>query len=98
MRRLVLTAMASALVIALVPASALAHKGRSHHKRHHARTHHTRVRHLRFGDVNSGTGNAGGTTTPTTPPAMPTSIGTVGTFDATTGALTINLTGGQTVS
>ena len=43
MRRVLYTLIASALVVALVPATAL---GRSHHKRHH---HHVRVHHKRFG-------------------------------------------------
>src|SRR5947209_4132617 len=85
MRRLTLTAFASALVLAIAPASALASH---HHKRHHHRTHHARVVHKRFGDVNN----------PTTPTTTPTSD-TAGTIDSfTNGVLTIKLNDGSTVS
>ncbi|HET7049573.1 MAG TPA: hypothetical protein VFI54_15015 [Solirubrobacteraceae bacterium] len=43
MRRVLYTLIASALVVALIPATAL---GRSHHRRHH---HHARVHHKQFG-------------------------------------------------
>jgi hypothetical protein len=85
MKRLTLTAFASALVVAIAPASALASH---HHKRHHhKRVHHARVVHKRFGDV----------TTPTSP-STPSSdaVGTVDSF--TGGVLTIKLNDGSTVS
>jgi hypothetical protein len=43
LRRVLYTLIASALVVALIPATAL---GRSHHRRHH---HHARVHHKQFG-------------------------------------------------
>ena len=85
MKRLTLTAFASALVLAIAPASALASH---HHKRHHhKRGHHARVVHKRFGDVNN----------PATP-STPTSdaVGTVDSF--TNGVLTIKLNDGSSVS
>jgi hypothetical protein len=86
MKRLTFTAMASALVLAIAPASALA---RHHSKRHHhKRVHHARVVHRRFGDINNSP------TTPTTPP--PSAIGTVDSF--TGGVLTIKLNDKSTMS
>jgi hypothetical protein len=89
MRRIMLSAVASVAVVALVPASALASH---HHKRHHRRAHHARVHHARvrrFGDVSSSS---------TTPPSTttPTAVGTVDSF--TNGVLTIKLNDGSTVS
>lgn len=93
MRRLMLTATASALVLAIAPASALAQ--RHHHKRHHKRVHHTRVRHMRFGDVNSAPSTTPTSpTTPTTPPSN--TIGTI--TDNTNGTLQITLTNGTVLS
>ncbi len=104
MRRMVLTTTASALVLAVAPASALAqrhHHKRHHGRTHHARTHHVRVRHLRFGDVTTPPSSTTTTPTPTTPPTTPrtppaSAIGTVASFDGTT--LMITLTDGSTVS
>lgn len=86
MRRLVLTAVTSALVMAVVPASALARH--HHHKRQHKRVHHARVIHRRFGDVS---------TTPTVPGSPPAdAVGTVDSFMG--GVLTIKLNDGSSVS
>jgi hypothetical protein len=92
MRRAVFTTIASIVVLALAPASALASH---HHKRHHGRAHHARVHHARvrrFGDVNS----SSTTTPPSTTTATPTAVGTVDSF--TNGVLTIKLNDGSTVS
>ncbi len=95
MRRMILAAATSSLMLALVPAGAMARQ-HSHHKRHHAR-HHVRhnkrvhrVIHKRFGDVSN----------PTTTPAPGTpSSDAVGTVDSfTNGTLTIKLNNGSTVS
>lgn len=76
MRRVLYTLVASALVVALIPATAL---GRSHHRRHHhhARAHH-QVHHKQFGR-----GDAPAT------PSMADNAGTVASFDGT--KLTIKL-------
>ncbi len=93
MRRTILVAVASSLVMALAPASALARHNSHHHKRHHAkhhaRAHRVTIRHRRFGDVN-------GPTTPTTPSTTSSAVGTVDSFDGTT--LVIKLNNGSTVS
>jgi hypothetical protein len=82
MRRLGLSALASIVVFAVVPANALA---RHHH--HHARSHHAR-KHFKF---------FGSATTPTTTTTTPTdTAGTVTSFDGTT--LVITLNNGSTVS
>jgi hypothetical protein len=83
MRRIVLTVVACCAVIAIVPASALAHG--DHHKRQHHRGHHGRVRDESWG---------GGTQSQGTGQSQ--DAGTVQSF--TGGVLTIALTGGQTVS
>jgi hypothetical protein len=85
MKRLTLTAFASALVLAIAPASALA---KHHHKRHHhKRVHHARVVHKRFGDVNN----------PATPSTQTSdAVGKVDSF--TNGVLTIKLNDGSSVS
>jgi len=91
MRRMILPAATSALVLALVPAGAMARQ-HSHHKRHRAR-HHQRVHrviHRRFGDVNNPA------TTPTTGTPSSDAVGTVDSF--TNGTLTIKLNNGSTVS
>ena len=91
MRRMILAAATSSLVLALVPAGAMARQ-HSHHKRHHAR-HHQRVHrviHRRFGDVNNPA------TTPTTGTPASDVVGTVDSF--TNGTLTIKLNSGSTVS
>lgn len=84
MKKLLLTVVASCALVAVMPATALAH-GR-HHSRHHGRMH-SRT----FGsDVNqSGSSTSGSTTAPAT-------AGTVQSF--TNGVLTILLTNGSTVS
>ena len=95
MRRMILAAATSSLVLALVPAGAMARQ-HSHHKRHHARhqvRHHKRVHrviHRRFGDVNNPA------TTPTTGTPSSDAVGTVDSF--TNGTLTIKLNNGSTVS
>ena len=92
MRRMILAAATSSLVLALVPAGAMARQ-HSHHKRHHARhqvRHHKRVIHRRFGDVNNPA------TTPTTGTPSSDAVGTVDSF--TNGTLTIKLNNGSTVS
>jgi hypothetical protein len=86
MKRLTLTAVASSLVLAIAPASALAsHHGKRHH---HKRVHHARVIRKRFGDLNN----------PTTPTTTPTSdsAGTIESF--TNGVLIIKLNDNSTVS
>lgn len=86
MRKVLYTLAASALVAALIPATAL---GSSHHRRHHARSHHSRthhgVRHRQFGQSSD----------PTTP-SMADNAGTVASFDGTT--LVIKLADQSTVS
>jgi hypothetical protein len=92
MRRLVLTVTASAVVLAIAPASALARHG--HHKRHHSRSHHARVhvRHRRFGDIATPPAT---TPAPATPAAAPAdAVGKVASFDGT--KLTITLNDGTT--
>jgi hypothetical protein len=76
LRRVLYRVVASALVVALIPATAL---GRSHHRRHHhhARPHH-QIHHKQFGR-----GDAPAT------PAMADNAGTVASFDGT--KLTIKL-------
>jgi hypothetical protein len=91
MRRMILAAATSSLVLAFVPAAAMARQ-HSHHKRHHAR-HHARVHrvtHRRFGDVNNPA------TTPTTGTPSSDAVGTVDSF--TNGTLTIKLNNGSSVS
>jgi hypothetical protein len=83
MRRIVLSVVACCAVIAILPASALAHRG--HHKRHHARVHHRT-----FGQDWSQSGNSGTST------SSDQNAGTVVSF--TGGVLTIALNNGQTVS
>jgi hypothetical protein len=85
MRKIVLSVVACCAVIAIVPASALAHG--EHHKRHH-RAHHARVHHRNFGgDQNQGAGQNQN---------QDQNAGTVQSF--TGGVLTIALNNGQTVS
>jgi hypothetical protein len=83
LRRVLYTLIASALVVALIPATAL---GRSHHRRHHhhARVHH-KIHHKQFGRADA----------PATP-SMADNAGTVASFDGT--KLTIQLNDGSTVS
>ena len=83
MRKVLYTLIASALVAALVPATALAH---GHHGRHHhhARFHHG-IHHRQFGHSSA----------PTTT-AMSDNAGTVASFDGT--KLMITLADGSTVS
>jgi hypothetical protein len=68
LRRVLFTLIASALVVALIPATAL---GRSHHRHHHARVHH-KIRHKQFGRSDA----------PATP-SMDDNAGTVASFDGT---------------
>lgn len=83
MRKIVLSVVACCAVIAIVPASALAH-GR-HHSRHHARVHHRTFGHdWGQSGVSGPSTNAG------------QNAGTVQSF--TGGVLTIALNSGQTVS
>jgi hypothetical protein len=83
MRKIVLSAVACCALIAIVPATALAHG--HHHKRHHSRVHHRTFGH----DWNQ----SGSSTTST---SSDQNAGTVQSF--TGGVLTIALTDGQTVS
>lgn len=85
MRRILLSVVACCAVIAIVPASALAHRG--HHKRHHARVHHRTFGHDWSQSSNSGT---------STSTSSDQNAGTVASF--TGGVLTIALNNGQTVS
>src|SRR5947209_1310329 len=83
MRRIVLSVVACCAVIAIVPASALAHRG--HHQRHHARVHHRTFGHDWSQSSNSSTSTS-----------SDQNAGTVQSF--TGGVLTIALNNGQTVS
>ena len=82
MRRIVLSVVACCAVIAILPASALAHRG--HHKRHHARVHHRTFGHDWSQSSNSSTSTS-----------SDQNAGTVQSF--TGGVLTIALSNGQTV-
>jgi hypothetical protein len=82
MRKILLSVVACCAVIAILPASALAHG--DHHKGHHNRAHHARVHHRQFGGDQGAVNN------------QDQNAGTVQSF--TGGVLTIALTNGQTVS
>jgi hypothetical protein len=82
MRKVLLSVVACCAVIAIVPASALAHG--DHHKRHHHRGHHAQVHHRQFGSDQLGVNN------------QDQNAGTVQSF--TGGVLTIALNNGQTIS
>jgi hypothetical protein len=84
MRKIVLSVVACCAVIAIAPASALAHG------RHHSRHHHARVHHRTFGHD---WGQSGSSSTST---SSDQNAGTVTSF--TGGVLTITLNNGQTVS
>jgi hypothetical protein len=83
MRKILLSVVACCAVIALVPASALAH---GHHKRHH-RAHHARVRD--FGSTTSSSSSSGGS-------SQDQPAGTIQSISGN--AVTIALTGGGTVT
>jgi hypothetical protein len=83
MRKIVLSVVACCALVAIIPASALAHG--NHHKRHHSRVHHRTFGH--------DWGQSGSSTTST---SSEQNAGTVESF--TGGVLTIALTNGQTVS
>jgi hypothetical protein len=83
MRKIVLSVLACCALVAVVPASALAHG--KHHKRHHARVHHRTFGHDWSQSDNSGTSMN-----------SDQNAGTVTSF--TGGVLTITLNNGQTVS
>jgi hypothetical protein len=85
MRKIMLSVVACCAVIAIVPASSLAHG--KHHKRHH---HHARVHHRTFGHDWSQSSSSG------TSMSSDQNAGTVESF--TGGVLTIALNNGQTVS
>lgn len=87
MRKVVLSVVACCAVIAIIPASALAHG------RHHSRHHHARVHHRTFGHDWSQSGSSGTSGTST---SSDQNAGTVTSF--TGGVLTITLNNGQTVS
>jgi hypothetical protein len=82
MRKIMLTAVATCAVVALIPATALAHG-------HGGRHHHARIHHRQFGHAWGQAGN-------TTPAGAAQDAGTVQSF--TNGVLTIALANGQTVS
>jgi len=84
MRKIVLSVVACCALIAIAPASALAH--RHHHKRHH----HARIHHRTFGHDWSQSGSS------STSMSSDQNAGTVTSF--TGGVLTITLNNGQTVS
>lgn len=86
MRRFSLAAIAGAVVLAVTPALASAH-------RHHSRAHHFRARTEHFGGVTKADSS---TTQPTTPSAPTTSNVTVASL--TNGVLTLTLADGSTVS
>jgi len=85
MRRLGFTAVASIVVFALVPATALA---RHHHRHHRSRHHHSAVHIKQFGTTTGTTG----------PTSSAPGAGTVQSFDSATGRLTLALNDGSTVS
>ena len=85
MKKVLYTVLASALLAALIPATAL---GRSHHRRHHARSHHARVHRVRHEQFGRSSDPAS--------PSMNDNAGTVAAFDGT--KLTIMLADGSTVS
>ena len=90
MRRNWIIALMGAALLAIAPASALAH---GHHARHHAKSHHrvrTQLHH--FTAATSGTPATGATTVPSG------NAGTVTSFDGTTGKLVITLNDGSTAS
>ncbi len=87
MRKIVPSVVACCAVIAIVPASALAHG------RHHSRHHHARLHHRTFGHDWSQSGSSGTSGTST---SSDQNAGTVTSF--TGGVLTITLGNGQTVS
>jgi hypothetical protein len=84
MRKIVLSAVACCALIAIIPASALAH---GHHQKRH---HHARVHHRTFGHDWSQSGSSSTST------SSDQNAGTVTSF--TGGVLTITLNNGQTVS
>lgn len=90
MRRILFTVLASAALMAAVPAAALAHDG--HRGHHHKRHHHSRVRLLRFtahrNDTSGGPSSSGSTSEPT--------AGMVTSF--ADNVLTITLSNGSTVT
>ena len=91
MRKNWLIALLGAVVMAAVPAVALAHgTSRNHHAKRHARV---RLRHFTAADSGS-TGTTSGS--PTTPGSN--DAGKVASFDASTGKLVITLNDGSTVS
>jgi hypothetical protein len=75
LRRILYTLVASAMLVAVIPATALAH-GRSHHRRHHQ---HFRVHHKQFGQPNA----------PVTGTSAD-NAGTVMSFDGTTLTIKLN--------
>jgi hypothetical protein len=83
-KRIIITLVASAAVLAVAPAVALGHHHHSAHKLHHAKRH-ARIRHRTFGSDD-----------PTTSSASPDNAGTVDTFS--NGVLTITLNDGTTVT
>ncbi len=101
MRRVLFTIVASAALVAFVPASAIArnhhrhhdhHRRHHHHVRHHARTHrfgHSARTH-RFGHFTSSKGDQNA------PSPTSGTAGTVTSFDPTTGELVITLNDGTT--
>ena len=82
MKRVLYTLVASALLAALIPATALA---RGHHARHHHARHHHKIRHRQFGHAGAPVA-----------PGMDDNAGMVASFDGT--KLTIQLADGSTVS
>jgi hypothetical protein len=85
MRKIMLSVVACCALIAIVPASALAHG--NHHKRHHSRVHHRTFGH---------DWSQSGSTSTTTSTSSDQNAGTVQSF--TGGVLTIALNSGQMVS
>ena len=90
MRKVFFTALVSAALLAVVPASALArgHSSRSHHRVHHVRSHHVRTHLKRFGSDVPSPGS-------TTGPSSSDTAGTVASF--TGGVLTIRLNDGSEI-
>jgi len=82
LKRVLYTLVASALLAALIPATALA---RGHHARHHHARHHHKIRHRQFGHAGAPVA-----------PGMDDNAGMVASFDGT--KLTIQLADGSTVS
>jgi hypothetical protein len=90
------------LAVALLPAGAMAHKRHGRHHRSHAARKHARRHGRRNGSdtttSSSTTDTTSTTTTSTTTTTSSASQNTVGSYDATTGKLVVNMADGSTES